>query len=512
MPVVRHAASDPAASAAGSSTPTNISFEIIATSMGRHADVARLAGAKVRAIFDRHGIRFGTQEGSVYTPAITLWAMVSSCFHAKEQRSCAAAVARVLTLFGQAYEKITELNTGAYCRARAKITSPAIRDVSREIHDQTEAHAAAACHAEPDASEKKHRKDPRNLAAQQKRIRGGARGRSIHLIDGCTVTAADTPANQAEFPQNPAQKEDLGFPILRCLVVTSVFTGCVHDLVVGPYSGKATGETALLRQLLDGFKPGDILVADSFHCTYWLLAECQRRGIHVVMKNHHKREDHPTGADSVPGDRSQRWVRWAKPTSRPAWMTPQEFAGFPAEIKVRLIDVKPDGSSRPEGFTLATTMLDPEVDDADWIREIYRGRWLVELDIRVLKCSLNLDHLRAKTPRMVLTELWCGILANNLIRQRMTEAIVARSSGRSPRTASFTLGMQLAAAGWVALAIRPASSATRRASESAQCGVRVGHRPGREEPRANKLRPKILALLRISRRLWKQQREARRAA
>ena len=97
MPVVRHAASDPAASAAGSSTPTNISFEIIATSMGRHADVARLAGAKVRAIFDRHGIRFGTQEGSVYTPAITLWAMVSSCFHAKEQRSCAAAVARVLT-------------------------------------------------------------------------------------------------------------------------------------------------------------------------------------------------------------------------------------------------------------------------------------------------------------------------------------------------------------------------------------------------------------------------------
>ncbi|BAM04427.1 putative transposase [Phycisphaera mikurensis NBRC 102666] len=512
MPVVRQAASDPAASAAGSSTPASISFCLIAASMGRHADVARLAGAKIQAIFDRHGIRFGVADGAVYTPAITLWAMVSSCFHANEQRSCAAAVARVLTFFGQACGKVTELNTGAYCRARAKITSAAVRDVCREIHDEAEAHAAAALDAEPDGAEDRNRNDPRNLAAQQKRIRDGARGRSIHLIDGCTVTAADTPANQAVFPQNPAQKQGLGFPILRCLVVTSVFTGCVLDLVVGPYSGKATGETALLRQLLDGFKPGDVLVADSFHCTYWLLAACQRRGIDVVMKNHHKRENRPPGAESVPGDRSQRWVVWVKPRCRPEWMTPEEFAGFAAEIKVRLIGVKPGGSSRPEGFTVATTMLDPGVDDADWIRELYRGRWLVELDLRVLKCSLNLERLRAKTPRMVLTELWCGILANNLIRQRMAEAIAARRPGRSPRTASFMLGMQLAAAGWVALAIRPATSATRQAGESGPCAVRVGHRPDREEPRANKLRPKIVALLRISRRLWKHQREARHAA
>ncbi|MEM7478576.1 MAG: hypothetical protein AAF483_26635 [Planctomycetota bacterium] len=34
------------------------------------------------------------------------------------------------------------------------------------------------------------------------------------LVDGFTVTAADTPENQEEFPQNPAQEEGLGFPII----------------------------------------------------------------------------------------------------------------------------------------------------------------------------------------------------------------------------------------------------------------------------------------------------------
>jgi hypothetical protein len=54
------------------------------------------------------------------------------------------------------------------------------------------------------------------------------------MVDGCTVTAADTPENQAEYPQNPAQEEGLGFPIIRCVTLISLATGLLVDAETGP--------------------------------------------------------------------------------------------------------------------------------------------------------------------------------------------------------------------------------------------------------------------------------------
>ncbi|MCH9035474.1 MAG: hypothetical protein IID42_13385 [Planctomycetes bacterium] len=39
---------------------------------------------------------------------------------------------------------------------------------------------------------------------------------------------------------------------------------------MGPYTGKETGETALLRQLLSGFESGDILLGDRYYCSYFV--------------------------------------------------------------------------------------------------------------------------------------------------------------------------------------------------------------------------------------------------
>ena len=69
-----------------------------------------------------------------------------------------------------------------------------------------------------------------------------------------------------------------------------------QHLATAAYSGKGSGETTLLRQLKSTLRPGDILVADSYYCTYWLVSMCQQIGVEVVMKNHHKRDDDPIGA------------------------------------------------------------------------------------------------------------------------------------------------------------------------------------------------------------------------
>jgi hypothetical protein len=59
----------------------------------------------------------------------------------------------------------------------------------------------------------------------------------------------DTERNQASYPQHNVQKPGLGFPIARLVVLFSLATGLLHEVAIGPYSGKETGEPALLRGL-----------------------------------------------------------------------------------------------------------------------------------------------------------------------------------------------------------------------------------------------------------------------
>jgi hypothetical protein len=91
----------------------------------------------------------------------------------------------------------------------------------------------------------------------------------------------DTPKNQAVYPQNPAQKPGIGFPIARFVVVLSLATACVIDCAIAKYKGKETGETALLRQILGCFCKGDVAVADRFYGNYWLIALLMQSGVDV---------------------------------------------------------------------------------------------------------------------------------------------------------------------------------------------------------------------------------------
>ncbi len=67
-------------------------------------------------------------------------------------------------------------------------------------------------------------------------------------------------------------------------------------------------------------KKEDILVADSYYCNYWLIAMCLSIGVHVVMKNHHLRDDDPVGASTgcLRGSRrSSRPIRVARKQAAP---------------------------------------------------------------------------------------------------------------------------------------------------------------------------------------------------
>ena len=440
-------------------------------------------------VFDKHEIDFGNDEDAIYTPAITLWALISQTFFKEEMRSCKAAVERVAALWATLGKTVCNTNNGAYCRARLKINYEAVREITRQIAARAE-----------ESFDQQSFDDQQQLHEVMAKVQEVPATGRILLVDGFTVTAADTLDNQEEFPQNPAQKEGLGFPIIRGVSLISLVTGLLVDLELGPYSGKQSGETALLWKMLNELKPGDTLVADCFYCTYWLVAACKNKGVNIVMKNHDKRDDDPIGATRI--NKNERLTVWLRP-KRPDWMSQQEYAQMPAEIEVRLVDVVIDQPGfRSKKYTVATTATDRQAYSRSWVISVYRSRWMVELDIRSIKCNLGMDIVRAKSPGMVKTEIWSCLLAYNLIRLKMLQS--SALNGRMPRTMSFTTTLQMLATKWLLASVVLTQELILLGMQS-PVSERVGNRLDRVEPRANKRRPKLIALMTKPRRILVQE-------
>ena len=90
------------------------------------------------------GVHFGQVGGAVYTPALTLWAFLSQVLHTGELRSCAAAVSRVIVLLVSLGRDPCSSDTGAYCRARAKLPAVVIRRLAVQVGSRLEVATTAA--------------------------------------------------------------------------------------------------------------------------------------------------------------------------------------------------------------------------------------------------------------------------------------------------------------------------------------------------------------------------------
>ena len=106
----------------------------------------------------------------------------------------------MITLLAASGVKACAEDTGAYCRARAKLSESVLQRLTGDI--------SAGCEA-------------------QLPVKWLWRGRHVHLVDGTTVSMPDTPANQAAYPQHAVQQEGLGFPIARMVVPLSLATAMV---------------------------------------------------------------------------------------------------------------------------------------------------------------------------------------------------------------------------------------------------------------------------------------------
>ena len=405
----------------------------------------------------------------VYTPWITLGLFLSQIL--SDDHSCDDAVDRFQKYRYDQGLPCVSPETTSYCQARQRLPEELSWDLVRRIGESIQGSA---------------------------KLSWLFHGRAVKIVDGSTVTMPDTPKNQAAYPQLKTQAPGLGFPIARILVVFSLAVGTVLEAAIGPYQGKQTSELALLRTVIGQFQAGDIVLADRFFGSYWVIAALQARGVDVVVRLHQARK-----ADFRRGRRLGRedhLVTWTKPAHVPDWMGRDEYRAMPARIKVRELRVRvKDVSKRVRDLVIVTTLVDAKIYKAAELGGLFRQRWHAELDLRSLKTEMRMEMLRTRSPAMVRKEVAMHLVAYNLIRGIMAEA--ARAQQIKPRTISFTGSLHTVRAFEASHLYDPVRIEADLPRLLELIGKkRVGDRPDRYEPRAVKRRPKPYPRLNMPRR------------
>lgn len=403
----------------------------------------------------------------IYDPKVTVWLFI--CQVLSRDHSCQQMVNRFSAYRTAKGLRSVARNTTAYCKARLRLPEQLFERLMRLT-------AKECC----DATEESWL----------------FHGREVDVVDGWTVLMADTDDNQAEYPQQKSQRKGCGFPILRMIGIFSLATGAVHSPAMASYQGKLTGETSLLRSIFDRISRGRIVLADRYYAAFWLFASAEDREIDVVARAHHLRIiDFRCGKKLRMLDQV---VRYQRPT-RPKWMSKSEYESYPRSISVRHVKHRIQQKGfRTREIVLATTLLNAVEYPVNDLAELFRRRWEVELHSRSLKTQMQMEYLRCKSPQMVRKEVHCHLIGYNLVRASMIAS--ALRFHRRPTRLSFTNAMQ--ALEEYATSARLQSSKIKAQWETLLQIIAdrtVGWRPGRQEKRTVKKRPKSFKLMQVPR-------------
>jgi hypothetical protein len=392
----------------------------------------------------------GQWRERLYGPLTTLVLFIEQVLSA--DHGCQEAVARGICVRVAKGQAAGSANTGPYCKARVRLPVELPKRLGREVGQ-------------------------RLLMEQPAAWRW--RGREVKWVDGTTVSMPDTEANQARFPQNREQRAGLGFPLARRVAIVSLSCGAVLGWAVGPCEGKETGETALLWELAKQLQRGDVVVAECCYAGYFMLAWLVQLGVDVMIRPHQCRTtDFRRGQRLGTRDPIVKWLR----PKRPAWMDEATYAAMPKTLTLR--------EARVGGWTLVTTLVDPQEVHKQELFALYRQRWQVELDLRSIKVVMPMDSLRCKSPEMVHKELAVHLLAYNLVRAVMAQA--AYRGNILPRQLSFKGALDLLNAFTETLRHAPRGQLASCQAHllASMVRLKLPDRPGRVEPRAIKRRPK----------------------
>jgi len=391
---------------------------------------------------------------------VTLWAFLGQVLD--PDASCNRALARIQAHRARLGLRAMSADTGGYCKARQRLPEQLLSTLCLD--------SGAALADRPRPEEFWF-------------------GRRVKVVDGSSASMPDTPANRAAWAQPSGQRPGCGLPVVAFVGVFCLATGALLALATGQWFDH---DLSLFSFVRDAFVRGDIFLADRAFCSYAEVALLRRRGVDSVVRLHQRRRtDFRRGRILGLQDHV---VSWDKPTRCPRGLRESDYRQLPDALSVREIRYRVDVAGfRTRRITLATTLLDAETYVPEALGELYFLRWDVEVDFRHIKTTMQMEHLRCKTPAMIRKEIWAHLLAYNLIRTMMWRA--ARIGPGRARRVSFQGTIQHV------LSFRELGPPGRDRTEEQDVLLRlvahqiVPYRPHRIEPRVRKRRPKNYRLM-----------------
>jgi hypothetical protein len=237
--------------------------------------------------------------------------------------------------------------------------------------------------------------------------------------------------------------------------------------------------------------------------TFANLVLLKRQGADGVFRRHQSRG---AGVDTLKRlGQDDHLVRWRAPHHyRPPWL--DASVDLPETIVVREVTFQvTQPGFRTQSVTLVTTLLDAKTYPAWALAELYFKRWRMELWLRDIKITMDMDMLRTKTPARVRAELAMFLVGYNLIRTVLFDASKvseARLEQLSFKSALVRFGLWCARLGhgtplvaWLLGYPAILSDVARDLNPD---------RPGRYEPRVVKRRPKPFPRMQQPRQVLRQ--------
>lgn len=326
-------------------------------------------------------------------------------------------------------------------------------------------------------------------------------GRAVHVVDGTGIALPDTEANQDDYPQPSGQKPGCGFPVLRLVAFMSLATGAVSRSSIGTLHAH---EQRLFQDLRAHLGAGEVVLGDRNFGTFANLVLLKRQGAEGVFRRHQARGAGVQNLKRLGKD--DHLVRWhIRPHRAPVWLDASVELPLTFVVREVTFQVTQPGFRTPS-VTLVTTLWDAESYPAEALAELYLRRWRMELWLRDIKITMDMDMLRTKTPARVRAELAMFLVGYNLMRTVMfdtfkvsevrleqwsfTSALMrfglwCAGLRRSTRIMAWLLGYQ-AMLSDLARDLNP-------------------DRPGRYEPRVVKRRPKPFARMQQPRQVLREQ-------
>jgi hypothetical protein len=403
-----------------------------------------------------------TQRIRNYPDPLVFWSFLLQV--SSDDPSCANAVARVQEWTARDGLPVPSAGTSSYCKARSSLPIEMLQAVHRSLCDQLDAN-----------------------------LPGSSRWRGLRPLaeDGTTALMADTVANREVWPYAAGQNEGCGFPIVRLGGLIDLSHGGLRDFSCSDLNtSELRGHEKLQSEYLG---EDDLLIVDRLFSGYEFIAGLRKSGVHFIGRTHQARKiDFRKGKRIGP---DERLVTWKKPRQAPkgSRLDEEQWKSLPESMELRLIRCEgPDRQGKTKVRYVVTTLLDGDAHPAAEVASLYVHRWEIELRFRDIKTTLGMEMLRTKSPHLVLKEILMHMIFYNLVRLLMLKAGMVH--GVNHRRLSFRGTQQVLHAcreGFADLGARPVLR-TRQTIEMwrriAERGVT--ERPGRNEPRRVKRRPK----------------------